>query len=163
MDFAIWECSGGTCSADVATSATHITAGVNVNLTIDFGAITTGPSLVFNTPLGTALSQIMNQGMNNLSASPKLPDLPWFATVTALLTGPNALIDMGSNNRLGTNQTFTVYSTVPDTSSSCPAYKPMAYVHTTEVDSVSSYIQTDTTLDPAGVQVGDRVMVRAAQ
>jgi hypothetical protein len=161
MDFAIWECRGTDCSADVATNATHITAGVQVDLEIDFSSVSTGPSLVYNTPLGTALRQIMDQGMSNLSGSPKLPDLPWVANVTQFMAGPGTLLfDVGSHDRIGSNQTFTIYSSIPD-SGSCPAYKPAAYVHTTQVDTVSSFAQVDTVLDSTGLKAGDRVMVRA--
>jgi hypothetical protein len=162
MDFAIWECRGKDCSASVASNASHITAGVQVDLEIDFGTVTTGPALVYNTPLGPALRKIMDQGMSLLSGSPKLSDLPWFASVRDILSGPgNVLLDVGSHDRIGTNQTFAVYSSIP-VSGACPAFKPMAYVHTTQIDSVSSYAQADSVLDPRGIKIGDRVMVRAA-
>jgi hypothetical protein len=163
MDFAVWQCTGSSCTSQVASNATQATASVSLDLEIDFSTITTGPGLVYNTPLGDAVRKIMDQGVGLLSSSPRLSLLPWYATVREYDTGPGAvLLDMGTQDRIGTSQTFTVFSPIAATSS-CPVFKPAAYVHTTEVENVSSYAQVDTVLDASGIKTGDRVMVRVTQ
>jgi hypothetical protein len=161
MDFGIWECVSGRCSEVAASTASQATAGVNLNLTIDFSSVTTSPSLIYNTPLGDAIRAIMNNGMKTLAGSPNLAQLSWTATVKQWEAGPGLLIfDAGTNVSLAPNQAFVIYAPAPSTGA-CGVFQAVANAHTTAVTTVSSTALVDQVLDPLGVQVGDVVMVRA--
>ena len=161
MDFGIWECTNGTCSEIAAVTENHLTAGVNLAMKIDFGQISAGPDLLFNTPLGDAIRKIMDKGIADLSASSRLSELPWKARVLELLAGSGSFwMDAGANARLAPNQMFAVFAVTPATGI-CSVYKPMAYVHTTQVEVQSSLAVVDSVLDPRGIQDGDVVMIRA--
>ncbi len=161
MDFSVWQCTAGVCSAVGAATSSALTAGVSLSLQIDFGSVNTSPDLVYNTPLGGILRGIMNDGLKSLSNVPRLSELTWTARVRESIPETGILIfDAGAQSRIGTNQAFTVYA--PTASSGiCGVFKEMARVHTTQVGTVSSTAIIDEALDNRGVQEGDVVMVRA--
>ncbi len=161
MDFSVWECVGQKCTAAAAVPASHLTAGVDVKLDIDFNSVTTSTSLIYNTPLGGILRAIMVDGMNRLSANPHISELNWKASVKE--STPEAgmfTFDAGTNSRILPNQSFVVYAVTP-TTGVCNVYHAVGYAHTTQVDPVSSVAFVDQILDARGVQPGDVVMVRA--
>ena len=163
MDFSLWECVGGKCTAVAAVTADHLTAGVEMDFDVDFGAITIGPGFVYNTPLGSILRKIMVKGVEKLSQSARLNELTWFALVKEYYPETGAvLFDQGSQSRLKNNQTFTVYSVTPS-AGVCEVYRPAAYIHTTRVDTVSSYGQIDQVFGDQPIRPGDVVMVRRAE
>ncbi len=161
MDFSIWSCVGTRCSAIGAANATHLTSGVSLGIDIDFGVIKTGPSFVYNTPMGDILRTIMNDGMKKLSSSNRVNELPWQASVKEFIPSVGALIfDAGRQDRLALNQAFEIYAPVDATSSGvCNVYEVVAYAHTLSVDSVSSTALIDRTLSSRGVRAGDVVMI----
>lgn len=162
MDFSVWECVGGKCSSVAATTASHLTAGVNLSATLNFSEITTGPSLIFNTPLGDALRSIMVDGMKRLGTSSRLNELTWTARVREFVPETGSLIfDAGAKSRLTPHQTFVVYAVTPSVGI-CDVFKAVAYIHTVRVDTVSSVAVVDQILDSRGIEPGDLVMVRAA-
>ena len=161
MDFSLWECVHNQCASISATTASHLTANVNLNLTVNFGVIGTGANFVYNTQLESALRSIMNKGMTNLASSARLNELDWRANVRLVENdGKTILFDQGSHSRIGVNQAFVVYATAESTGA-CDVFKPIAYVHTVQVDPVSAYAVVDQVLDPnTPIQSGNVVMAR---
>ncbi len=45
MEFGVWNCLGARCTEIIAASSSHATAGVDVQVNIDFGMVKTGPAL----------------------------------------------------------------------------------------------------------------------
>lgn len=160
MDFSVWECVNGRCATVAANTQSSSTVDLNLQFTIDFSVIHTGASFLYRTPLADAFRKIMKKGMDTLSASPRLHELSWTAQVREVNNqSGEILFDQGVQSRLAKNQAFTVYAGAA-ADSACQVFKPVAYVHTTSVDTVSSFAQVDEILDPRGIQVGDTVMVR---
>lgn len=160
MDFSIWECFKGQCAAVAATTADHLTSRTELKFSANFGLIETGASLVYNTALGNAFRKIMKKGIQDLADSPRLGELSWRAIVREYHPTQGVLyFDQGTQSRLQPNQTFVVYA-VTESTGSCEVYKPMAYVHTTRVDTISSLAIVDQSLDSRDIQVGDLVLVR---
>lgn len=162
MDFSVWSCSSGVCSAVAAVTADQTLAGGNLNMEIDFGMIRTAPTLIFNTPLGSVFRTIMINGMSQLSASSRMNELPWQAMVKEVTPSAGTLIfDAGTQSRILSNQAFEVYAPADTTSSGvCHVFETVAYIHTVEADTVSSIAVIDQTMGNRGVQVGDVVMIR---
>ena len=163
MDFSIWKCTAGNCSAVAATSANHLTAGAHLNAKMDFNQIKTSADLVFKTPLGIVLRAIMQNGLEILNAVPSVSELPWEARVKELIPSKNSLvIDAGDQYRLSPNQSFAIYApTDSSTSGSCNVYHLVAYIRTSEVSPISSLATVDQLLDPGrGIQREDIVIVR---
>ena len=159
MDFGVWQCMGGQCSEVAATTASHLTAGVNLSLQMDFGVISTGPALVFNTPLGPILRAIMNQGIADLARSSRLAKLAWRASVREFVPEAGALLfDAGTEQGLGKDQAFEVYATTPSIGA-CDVFKTIAYVHSTRVDTKATAALVDQTFDPRGIKPGDIVLI----
>jgi len=162
MDFSLWQCVAGSCSAVVASTASHLTAGVNLNLQIDLSSVNTGSTLVYNTALAGILRSIMDNGMAQLVASARFNDLNWTAQVIDYTPAIGILVfDAGNQSLLAPNQGFEVYaSTGSTTSGACPVYELVGYVHSTIVGGVSSYALVDQLFGSRGIQIGDLVMIR---
>jgi hypothetical protein len=164
MDFSVWQCENGKCASVAAATSSHVTAGVDLGIEIDFGVVKTGPDLVFNSPLGAILRKVMTKGMTLLSSAQRLDELSWKARVREYLPNSGILFfDAGAQSRLAPYQTFTIYAPTDSTPTGiCNVYRPVAHVHTTAVEPVSSTAVVDEMLDSRGVFEGDVVMVRAA-
>ena len=161
MDFAVYQCTNQGCTSVAATTANHTTTGTEVSLEIDFGQITTGPSLVNNTPLGNIIRKIMDKGMSQLAASPAVNRLGWRSKVREFDPNSGALVfDQGAQSRIALDQGFEVYAVTPSTGI-CDVYKAVAYAHTTQVNTISSTAQVDQMLDSRGIKEGDIVMIRS--
>jgi hypothetical protein len=162
MDFSAWQCSRGRCTSVAAASSTSADAGVGLSMKIDFTVVKTGPDLIFNTPLGSIIRGMMNKGMNRLAASAALSKLPWQANVMEYMPSTGTLFfDAGVTSRINPNETFTIYARTDDTSTGvCNVYRPVAYAHTSRVDTVSSEAIVDQVLDSRGIRAGDVVMIR---
>ncbi|MEO5970998.1 MAG: hypothetical protein ABIQ95_13800, partial [Bdellovibrionia bacterium] len=162
MDFSLWQCDGGSCFAVAASTSTHAVVGGSVTFDLDFSSIKSSAGLVFNPALAATLRSIMVDGIKQLSASPRLPELAWTARVRDYNPSSGVLIlSAGDQARLLPNQTFEVYAPT-DTSAQgvCNVFQTVAYIHTSNVNSVSSEAVVDQVLDPRGVQKGDVIMVR---
>ncbi|MGK5083682.1 hypothetical protein WDW37_10295 [Bdellovibrionota bacterium FG-1] len=160
MDFGVWNCTAGSCSLVFPSTSTAATVGGNLSVEIDFSVIKTGPDLVLNTMLGDVLRKIMDDGMKKLSDSLSLNKLPWTARVREYLPDLGTLVfDAGSNSNLKPNQTFAIFAPASG-QGACSAFRAVAHVHTTQVESISSTAIIDQVLDPRGIQDGDLVMVR---
>lgn len=162
MDIAVYQCSQqGGCHMIDSTTATHHTAGTEVSLEVDFGQITTGPSLIHNTPLGRIIRKVMDKGMAQLAASKEIHRLEWRAKVrdfdpeTGMVT-----FDQGAQSKIATGQAFEVYGVTPS-EGICDVFTVVANIRTTRVNTVSSEAQTDVARSPRGIKVGDVVMIRA--
>lgn len=162
MDFSVWQCDNGKCASVAAATASHVTAGVDLSLEIDFGVVKTGPDLLFNTSLGAILRKVMTAGMNTLSAAERLNELPWQARVREYIPSTGILFfDAGTQSRLAAYQNFTVFAPTDSTPAGvCHVYRPVAHIHSTAVEAVSSTAQVDEILDPRGIVDGDVVMIR---
>jgi hypothetical protein len=161
MAFGVYKCVAGTCVAPASTISTQVTAGLDLNLDINFAEVKTGTSLIVNTPLGQILKNIMKNGINTVASSPRLNELPWYARVRDVQSGAGILtFDAGYEDRLSLNQAFEIYAPAnPSSSGVCDVYRTVAYVHTTAVNTVSSTAIVDQVLDSRGVLPGDVVMV----
>lgn len=159
MDFSVLECTAGSCEVVAASTASSLTAGVDLSLQVDFGLVKTGPELVFNTPLGGILRGIMNKGMEQLSRSGDLSRLSWKARVREYLPETGTLtFDAGARVNLKPNQAFTVLALNPSTGV-CDTFKAVARVHTTQVELGSSTAVVDRVLDARGIRDGDVVVL----
>ncbi len=165
MDFSLWHCGGGNCSAVAAVTSNHTVAGGNISFDMDFGAIKTSAGLVFNPALGATLRSIMVDGIKQLSASPRLAELDWTATVQNFNPVSGVLtLSAGDRSRLLPNQTFEVYAPTDTTAQGvCNVWQTVAYIHTSTVHTASSEAVLDQIFDPRGVQKGDVVMVRTVR
>ena len=160
MDFSVWECTAGICSAVSAVTASASTAGVEIQVELDFGTIKTGPDLIYNTPIGNALRKIMDDGMKKMATSARLSELSWSARVRESIPAAGTLIfDAGLNAHLQPNQSFAVYAVTPATGV-CSVFKSIAYIHTTQIDPISSSALVDQVLDARAIQDGDVIMIR---
>jgi hypothetical protein len=163
MDFSLWQCSRGRCTSVIASTANQTTASGSLALDIDFSIVHTGPSLLFQTPLGDLIRKIMLKGVSDLASSPRLNELPWQAQVKEYIPSAGLFIfDAGQQARLKVNQAFEVYAADSSANGVCDVYKTVAYAHTSSVDAVSSLAVVDQVLDSRrGILPGDLVMVRA--
>jgi hypothetical protein len=161
MDFSVWECTGGRCHSVDAMQANAMTAGVELELEIDFSSVTSSPALVYNTKLERVLRGVMDDGLRKLSKSARLSALSWSARVRKVVPEAGIIVfDAGANSRVGLNQGFTIYAPTPS-NGACGAFEAMAYARTSQVDTVSSVALIDKVLSSRGVKEGDLVMVRA--
>ncbi len=160
MDFHIYECvEGRGCQSRGASTASQQTTGVDLSVEIDFNDVTTGPHLIYNTPLGSALRKIMVNGMKELANSARLHELTWRASVREVNLDVGSIwFDAGTKDRLRPNERFEVYAVPSD--GVCRVYKRIALVHTEDVNTVSSYAIIDQIMDGATVEEGDVVMIR---
>lgn len=161
MTFTIFECVGTgesmVCTGKASATADHTTTGINMSVPINFGSVTTGPSFFYNTPLSGIFKAIIKDGINKLSRSPLLDQLPWFAHVRQYSSEAGSLIfDAGSLARLAPNQMFDIYA---PTDGDILPYQRVAVVHTTAVYGTGSTAQVDQTTDSRGILVGDVVMI----
>ena len=163
MDFSVWNCTQTRCTAVGASYANQLVAGADLTFDIDFGEIKTGPSLVFNTPLGKILRVLMQNGMAQLAALPRVNELPWTARVMEYLPEVGAVIfDAGTQMRINPNETFEVYAPIDASETGgCRVFQVVAYAHTVSVNSASSTALIDQVLSSRGVQPRDIVMIRA--
>ena len=162
MDFSIWKCAAGNCTAVSAATASYVTTGVQSNFDMDFNSIKFGPSFVYNTVLADAFRKVMTAGIMKLDQSTRLSELPWQARVKNYDANAGMLIfDAGTQFRLGPNQAFEVYAPIDNSPTGmCNVFQTVAYVHTTAVSTASSTAMVDQVLDSRGVKSGDIVMVR---
>ncbi len=170
MDFAVLSCSQGVCTSVAASTANHATVGGSLALEVDFGMISTGPQLLFNTPLGDLMRKIINQGISELGQSSHLNEIPWQAHVREFIPQGGLLVfDAGNQSRIAANQEFEIYAPAPGGSSGvCQVFQVLAYAHTTTVDAVSSVAFVDQIVGSRSlsasskddiIQAGDVVMV----
>lgn len=161
FDFSLWNCVGSRCTALEASTSTHKTTHVDLQLGVDFGLVHTGADLVYNSSLGNTLRAILEDGVRKLSASPRVAELPWYAVVREAMPEAGVFIfDAGMQSRIQANQNFAVYASTPATGA-CHVYKTIAYGHTSRVDAISSTAIVDQVLDSRPIQEGDIVMIRA--
>lgn len=163
MDFSVWRCTDGVCSAVAASNSTNFTANITGDIEVDFDKIKTGANLVFNTPLGEVLRLVMLDGMRQLADSPNLNELPWESRVREYTPAAGTLIlGDGYQSRLQPSQAFEIYAPTNTSSTGvCNVYKTVGYVHTLSVDTVSSTAIVDRISDSRGIKVGDIVMIHA--
>lgn len=161
MNFDVYQCIAGSCSSVAGTTVTQASVSGSLNMVIDFNSVTSSPSLVFNTPLGTIIQKMMLSGMNALASSSRLNELAWQATVRDYIPAAGLVIfDAGVNSGIGLNQAFEIYAQSQDpTTPMCNTVRTVAYAHTTQVDTVASTALIDQVIRPEGVQIGDVVMI----
>ncbi len=164
MDFSLWQCDDGNCTAVAASSANQATVGGALQFEVDFSTLKTPAGLVFHPVLGPVLRKIMENGVAQLIQSTRLSELSWSTRVRDYNPASGTLVlSAGEQSRLGPNQTFEVYAPTDQTADGvCNVFQTVAYVHTSVVNNVSSQAVVDQVLDPRGVQKGDVVMVRSA-
>ena len=162
MDFSVWECSSKGCSSIAATTASNLTTGYELNADIDFSEVKTATALIYQTPVGTLLRNIMTEGMKEVAHSERLSELSWSARVKEVFpTQGTFIMDAGSRSHILPFQTFSVYA-APSSGSACSVYQAIARAHTTEVEPVSSTLQIDRSMGTRPVKSGDIIMIRPA-
>jgi hypothetical protein len=160
MDFGVWQCTGSRCVEMAATTATHLTAGVNLNLEVDFTAATTGAAFVWNTALSQALRGIMEDGLQKLERNARISKLNWYATVREVDQESGTLLfDAGTASALRVGDAFEVYARTPSLSA-CDVYKTVAAVRARRVDTRATLADMDASYDERGVLPGDIVLIR---
>lgn len=162
MDFGIYQCTKRGCMAIGRTSKDHRTYSGELSFDLDFGQITTGPSLVVNTPFGKILRAMMASGMNELAASTEMVRLGWNARIRQWNpeTGV-AVFDQGFQSKIRLGDRFEVYAKADEVDAACGVFKAVAVIKANEVYQVATDAAVDTILDSRGIQVGDVVMIHA--
>ncbi len=160
MDVGVWQCARGNCVELAAATASHATAGVGLSLEIDFGVVTTGPSLVANTQLGPILRTILQQAVAQLSRNPRLSKLAWSATVREVSSdGGEVIFDAGTQGGLEPSQAFEVYAPA-SAEGSCDVYRTVAALRSERVDTRSTTAEVTALYGSRGIKVGDTVLIR---
>lgn|GEM_PF-1187133 len=160
MDFGAWQCTGARCVELAATTATHATAGVNLNVTVNFSQATTAADFVWNSALGDALRAIMEDGLKKLEKNARVSKLNWYATVKEFDEKEGSLIfDAGTSSALAIGDAFDIYARTPSLSA-CDVYKTVAQAHALRVDTRSTTAVVDSFFDERGIEPGDIVMIR---
>jgi hypothetical protein len=160
MDFGAWQCTGSRCVELAAATATHATAGVNLNVTVNFSEATTAADFIWNSALGDALRAIMEDGLKKLEKNARVSKLTWYATVKEFNEKEGSLIfDAGTSSSLAPGDAFEVYARTPSLSA-CDVYKTVAQAHALRVDTRSTLGVVDSFLDERGIEAGDIVMIR---
>lgn len=161
MDFAVKICSSTSCETIAASTATQASAGVDLNVSVDFSEVTTGAQLLFNSSLSTIFRNIMKKGLASL-LSTKVADLPWTAKVFDFdATNGVVHFDKGFEARLQPNQSFAV-QTFDSTAGECAVTKTVAYIYTTRVDGSTSVASVEQTLEAIQIKTGDIIRIRKA-
>lgn len=160
MDFSVWECTRGSCHSVTASTSDQNATTVKGKFKINFGTITGGGDFVHHPVVQQIVREIMTDAMKKITSSVRLSELSWRAHVreTSRENG-TVLLDQGANSRVGVNQQFVVYSPV-DSAGLCEVVKPVAYIRTTQVDTVTSFGVIDQLLDSRGILPGDVIMIR---
>jgi len=159
MEFSVWEHSPSGASEIIAQSADQNTASVSGSFTVDFNLIHVGADFSHLPVIQDTIRSIMQNGMNVIATSARLTELTWVATVQELMPEVGGfIIDQGANARVSLNQKFAVYA-LTNASGVCHVYQVVAYAHANRIDPVSSLALVDQSVDPAGVKVGDLVML----
>ncbi len=162
MDFSIWECTPGQpCRSVVAATSNQSVLGTDVNFTVNFGTVTTGVQLIHNSALGEKLRRVMGDAMRKLATHARINQLYWDTKVLHF-DGSTGVITLGAGRDQGlkTAQTFEVYAPM-ESGMACNLSKVVAYLHTTDVNSVSSQAVVDAIFDSnRGILPGDVVMIR---
>lgn len=162
MDFGVYQCNRSGCMAIARTSKDQRTYSGELSFDIDFGQISTGPSLVANTPFGKVLRAAMEAGTKALAESSETSRLGWSATVREWNEDTGTLIfDQGLQSKLNAGERFEIYAQRRDTDAGCSVFKAVALVHASQVFRVSTEAVVDQVLDARGIQVGDRVMIHS--
>ncbi len=163
MDFGVLSCSQGTCTSVAASSANHTAFSGSLSLSLDFGAISTGPELLINTPLGDILRKIIHDGIAQLGQSSHLNEIPWEAHVREYIPQTKMVVfDAGNQARLKENQEFEIY--IPPAGhafGACGVYQILAYAHTIAVNATSSVAVLDWSLGSRDLQsttTGDLIL-----
>ena len=160
MEFQVYERSAGSRELIAASTASALTAGVNLSLEVDFGLVTTGTELAGNPNLADILRGIMGDGMKKLARSADLDKLSWKAQVREYFPEIGTLIfDAGAQSNLKANQAFTVFALNPSVGA-CNSHRPIAHIHTTQIEMESSTAIVDQVLDSRGIHDGDFVLIR---
>ncbi len=161
MDFSFWECIGvDNCSSAVVSSATEKTKGVSLSLEIGFKDITTGYDLIWNTSLHDALSKIMDNGLGTLAADATLNELSWRAKIYQYIPETGTLIfNRGVSDKVKIGDRFVVYAAADNVLGDCALYEPVAHIHITQVETVSSFAIVEDLVGSRGIRVGDIVMI----
>jgi hypothetical protein len=160
MDFGAWQCTGTRCVELAASTATHATAGVNLNVQVDFSQATTSASFVWNSPLGDALRAIIEDGLKKLEKNARVSKLSWYATVKEFSEKDGTVIfDAGTADGLASGDAFEVYARTPSLSA-CDVYKTVAAVHSIRADTRATLGFIDSFYDERGVEPGDIVLIR---
>ena len=164
MDFSIWQCKDTGCSSIAAATSNHTIVGGDIIFNVDFGKIKTGAEFIVNPVLSSAIRSIMTDAMKTILSSPRIPDLSWSAQVRSYNPATGVLVfDEGDQSHLAPNQTFVIYAPTDRSAEGvCNLFQVIAYIHTSEVNPVSSQALVDQILDPRGIQIGDVIMVRRA-
>jgi len=160
MEMSIWECSKRDCHLVYATSANQSTANSTGKIRLNFGTIRAGVDFSHHPVVQEVFRKIALDGISRLASTPRLSELSWRATVREYHPDSGILIfDQGVQSRLRPNQTFVVYAVTPETGV-CDVYKPVANIHSTEVDTISTQAIIDQIRDLRGIEVGDQVMIK---
>jgi hypothetical protein len=161
--------SSGSCTSLLSTTANQTVLSNDFSFKVTWSSLSAGGDIFNKTDLGTAVEQILTQGVNQLIASSQMVSVPWTTSVAAVNTtsaGTSITMAAGETSGILLNQYFTVYSPIPGTSNgSCGVLQALACVSTSEVDGPSSIASVYKTLQAGvsqSIQVGDTVQVGAS-
>jgi hypothetical protein len=125
--FTLYECpnSGtGECqSTGISSQATQTVLGNNLQLTVDWDALTGTLGLLSDADLITDIDKIMANGVQQIAANSLVSTLPWQAPVIAL-GNDDFIIGAGVDQNIKSTDYFTVYSVANSSSVSvCNVYE----------------------------------------
>jgi len=111
--FNLWECpnsgTGPCTSTGISSQPTQTVLGNNLQLEVDWDALTGKLGLLSSADLITAIDKIMANGVQQIAANAQLSTLPWQVPVIAL-NASDFIIGAGGDQGIKSTDYFTVYS-----------------------------------------------------
>jgi hypothetical protein len=140
--FTLYSCpnsgSGSCQSLGISSSPTQTVLGNNLQLEVDWDALTGKLGLLSSADLISAVDKIMANGVQQIAANPLVSSLPWQASVVAVDAG-GFYFGAGTDQNLKPTDYFTVYAPISSVSV-CNLYQGIGCA-----SPVSSQVLNDTT------------------
>lgn len=164
FDASVWQCVEKSCLSIAAATVNIDTIGTDLSFEVDFSGVDVGLSLATNPALGRITRELMTNAISLLAKNPRIVQLPWQASVKASNL-EQLIFDAGTVFNIGMNQTFVIYEPTNNPARSnangvCDVFKAVAWVHTTQVDTMSSIAKIDRLMNGGVIRPGYVVMVR---
>jgi hypothetical protein len=164
MDFKVWRYNPTTekWSSVVASTVQQPFPAFSMAFNINISDIKIGPELIYNTPLGGVIRDMMRRGLAEIvKQKDSLERLGWMSRVLYFDSDTGTVIfEQGWDHLIGNDQTFTVYAPVEDAIGIGCTELPVADIRTTRVDSITSIAIVDEFRHSRGIQPGDSVRIR---
>jgi hypothetical protein len=161
MSFSLWDCSqqlAEGCEELAASSVVTDFEKGSVGIGLDLGLISSSLSFLNDTPVFTAIREVMKKGVKDLHKQARRTFLPWEARITHVdLAAGIVTFDKGVDQRISAGEAFEIYAVSPTDKRK---NKLLAHIVTTDVSMLTSTAMIKKVYDEQDPQPGDIVMVR---